>query len=218
MMLRTHATRRIGATLCAGLAVQLAGAGCSGGGQAGHGADDDGSGVSAEVPRLVRPGTGASAGMAFPAKRDHAYSAGLGVFCLDAPGSVRIASVGPIATKGGIAVTGFAIRANPADQGGLQIALEPRSLKALGFDPVRPQTVDGTCGAAGTVLGSSRDDSGQRSVELAVQLVRSGDETGRIDGFLLTYLSMGKSEKIKIPMTVILCEENDRTTRQCNHH
>lgn len=217
MMLRTHATRRVGVALCVGLAVQLAGAGCSGGGQADPGAGDDGSGVSAGVPRLVRPGTGASAGMALPTQRGHAYSAGLGVFCLDAPGSVRIAGIGPIASNGGITVTSFAVRANPADRGGLQIALEPRPLKALGFDPARPQTVDGTCGNAGTILGGSQDESRQRSVELAVQLVRNGDETGRIDGFLLTYLSMGKSGKIKIPMTVILCEKNDRTTRECNH-
>ncbi|MEV0407311.1 hypothetical protein [Actinoallomurus sp. NPDC050550] len=154
--------------------------------------------------------------MALPSKQGRAYSAGLGVLCLDAPGDVRLTRIDALASNQAITIRGFAVRANPAIAGKMQIALEPGSLRAAGFNPASPQTVDGTC-APGAVRGSGQEDPGREAVELGVELVRTGQGSGRIDGFRLTYQSKDKSEELRIPMTVILCSDSDRTTEECNH-
>lgn len=129
---------------------------------------------------------------------DKPYTFGSVLVCRTAgPGTVWITAVAPIAPSHGLAVTGFATRPNPYDNGGEGFGEAQKPVSSV--IPHRQTSVTGVCGAPGSGVTPS-------ATELLVEYTKPADTTASDRGLLVSYkTSVGTKGTLGIPFTVALC-------------
>ena len=107
-------------------------------------------------------------------------------------------------STGGLAVRAFAVRPNPMERGGAGFGAEQTTLRAAGFNPAA-RTVDAVCVNGASRAASVAAESGVRSVELAVEVVKPSDATASGQALDITYSIQGEPHVMRWPFGVTLC-------------
>lgn len=115
--------------------------------------------------------------------------------CVDGEGSIEVTGVTPVDDRN-ISIERFAV----VDYAGLSSVADVGSFEDIGVDPSR-RVVSRPCGG--------------QPADVAVELLRTGAETGWIDAFDVHYDVGGEDRSATVPIRVVLCRPGDTTTRHC---
>jgi hypothetical protein len=162
--------------------------------------DDDGSSSLRLPPGDVFP---AISGLPVPTV-DAPISIGAAVVvCLSEPGVATIVAVHPVEGTETFEIQDFATRPNPSLVGEDQLGEKRGTLQKAGFDP-DAHDVDAVC------------DDGGSGYELGVQLARTGPGPAFSHGFDIDWESGENSGRLRIPLSVILCDARTAQIPRCD--
>jgi hypothetical protein len=160
-------------------------------------------GNEAPGPSLVLPEGTHPVGSGLPISAPNVpLSFGAITVCLDRPGNVTVDSVRPKDPTGGLTVTDFALRPNPAWHHHNMLGDQVGTLSDAGFHGVRRVTL--VCEA-----------KTGRSSELGLQVTKTGQGNGTSRSFIIRWHSRDRSGSLTVPFALVLCAGPTADTPAC---
>ena len=160
-------------------------------------------GNEAPGPSLVLPEGTHPVGSGLPISAPNVpLSFGAITVCLDRPGNVTVYSVRPKDPTGGLTVTDFALRPNPAWHHHNMLGDQVGTLSDAWFHGVRRVTL--VCEA-----------KTGRSSELGLQVTKTGQGNGTSRSFIIRWHSRDRSGSLTVPFALVLCAGPTADTPAC---